>query len=253
MNQIKFMHSPMEQYNIYTVIPYTPQGEINNVVFVLIISQIQSVTLQWVGIAKDEIKLNSWGVISETMYHTNLRIVSSYIGNNNRIYFPLLYTIFYIILFSNVLGLLPYSTTSTAELVITQTITSTMLLGILIIGYQNQNTKLFAVFLPSGSPVPLIFLMVQLELLAYVTRILSLGLRQSINMQVGHILCKVLVGFIWKGVVSASKTGLFTQILSFLPLVLLSVFLSQEILIAYLQAYIFVFILCLTFNDIVQL
>lgn len=250
MNQINFMNSPMEQYNIYTVVPYIGQ-EINNVVFALILSQIQSITLLWVGISKDEIKLSSWAVITETMYHTNLRIVSTYIGNNNRIYFPLLYTIFYLILFSNVLGLVPYSTTSTAEIVITLTITSTMQLGILIIGYQNQNTKLFAVLLPSGSPVPLIALMVLLELLAYMTKILSLGLRLSINMLVGHILAKVLVGFIWQGVVSAK--GVFTFMLSLLPLVLLSVFLSQEILIAYLQAYIFVFILCLTFKDIVQL
>ncbi len=99
--------------------------------------------------------------------------------------------------------------------------------------------------------MPLIFLMVLLELLAYITRILSLGLRLSINMLVGHILCKVLVGFIWQGVVSAKS--ILTLILSFIPVLLLAVFLSLEILIAYLQAYIFVFILCLTFKDIVQL
>lgn len=246
------LSSPMEQYNIYTVIPYIGI-EINNVVFALIISLMQSMAFLYIGQAKDEIKLNSWSVISESMYHTNLRIVSTYIGSNNRIYFPLLYTIFYLILFSNLLGLIPYSTTSTAEFVITLTITSTMLLGILIIGYQNQDTKLFAVLLPSGSPIPLIFLMVLLELLAYMTKILSLGLRQSINMLVGHILAKVLVGFIWQGVVSASKGGIITLMLSFLPIIQLSVFQSLEILIAYLQAYIFVFILCLTFKDIVQL
>jgi len=240
----------MEQYNIYTVIPSLGL-EINNVVLALIISLTLSISLLYVGLAKDEIKLNSWSVISETMYHTNLRIVSTYIGNNNRIYFPLLYTIFYLILFSNVLGLVPYSTTSTAEFVITLSITSTMLLGILIIGYQNLNTKLFAVLLPAGSPIPLIFLMVFLEFLAYFTKILSLGLRLSINMLVGHILCKVLVGFIWQGVVSAK--GVITLMLSFLPLIILAVFLSLEILIAYLQAYIFIFILCLTFKDIVQL
>jgi F-type H+-transporting ATPase subunit a len=66
--------------------------------------------------------------------------------------------------------------------------------------------------------------MVLLELLAYMTKILSLGLRLSINMLVGHILAKVLVGFIWQGVVSAK--GVFTFMLSLLPLVLLSVFLS---------------------------
>jgi F-type H+-transporting ATPase subunit a len=165
----------MEQYNIYTVIPSILGLEINNIVFVMIIALTLSISLLWVGISRDQVSLNNWSVITETMYHTNLKLVSSYIGMNNRIYFPLLYTIFYFILFSNVLGLLPYSTTSTVELVITLTITSTMLLGLLVIGYQNLNTKLFAILIPSGTPFVLLPLLVFLELMAYITKILSLG------------------------------------------------------------------------------
>jgi F-type H+-transporting ATPase subunit a len=76
--------------------------------------------------------------------------------------------------------------------------------------------------------------------MAYITKILSLGLRLAINMITGHILVKVILGFIWSGFVSAK--GIYA-ILPLLPLLLLTVFLALEILIAYLQAYIFVFIL----------
>jgi F0F1-type ATP synthase membrane subunit a len=122
MVNMGMVSSPMEQYNIYTVIApcfWTNGLEINNISFIMIIALTSIIALLTIGINRDQVSLNNWSVITETMYHTNLKLVSSYIGMNNRIYFPLLYTIFYFVLLSNVLGLLPYSTTSTVELVIT--------------------------------------------------------------------------------------------------------------------------------------
>jgi F0F1-type ATP synthase membrane subunit a len=87
----------MEQYNIYTVFPSILGLEINNIVLAMLIAFTLSISLLWVGISSDLVSLNNWSVITETMYHTNLKLVSSYIGANNRIYFPLLYTIFYFV------------------------------------------------------------------------------------------------------------------------------------------------------------
>jgi F0F1-type ATP synthase membrane subunit a len=84
--------------------------------------------------------------------------------------------------------------------------------------------------------------MILLELLAYLTRTISLGLRLAVNMITGHILAKVCLGFIWSAYLSS--IGLFL-----LPLFLLSLFLALELLIAYLQAYIFTFISCITIKD----
>jgi len=86
--------------------------------------------------------------------------------------------------------------------------------------------------------------MILLEILAYLTRTLSLGLRLAVNMVTGHILVKVILGFIWAGYVK----GTSLLVLS-LPLFLLTLFLCLEILIAYLQAYIFTFITCITLKD----
>ena len=89
--------------------------------------------------------------------------------------------------------------------------------------------------------------MIILELLAYITRTFSLGLRLAVNMITGHILAKVIVGFIYV----AYLKGTSLLVLS-LPLLLLTLFLGLEILIAYLQAYIFTFITCITFKDMAK-
>lgn len=104
----------------------------------------------------------------------------------------------------------------------------TLLFGILIIGFLSHKQYLFAAFLPAGTPLGLVPLMIALEVLAYGTRALSLGLRLAVNMITGHILVKVIVGFIW----AAYLKGTSLLVLS-LPLLLLTLFLALELLIAY--------------------
>lgn len=173
-------------------------------------------------------------------------MVENYLGYANMKYFPLIFTIFHLVLFSNFLGLIPYSSTSTVEFAITLTIAFTLLIGILIIGFIHHQLYLFAVFIPAGTPLGLVPLMIILEVIAYFTRLLSLGLRLSVNMITGHILTKVCINFIWLGYING--TSFFILII---PLALLTLFLCLEILIAYLQAYIFTFITCLTFRDMI--
>jgi len=127
----------------------------------------------------------------------------------------------------------------------TLSIAFTLLIGILLLGFLTHKLYLLAIFLPSGTPVGLIPLMIFLEVIAYIFRTLSLGLRLAINLITGHILAKVVVGFIWKGYVK----GVSYFILA-IPLILLTIFFSLEILIAYLQAYILIFITILTLKDI---
>lgn len=160
-------------------------------------------------------------------------------------YLPLFYTIFHIVLFSNLLGLIPYSTTPTVELVMTLSIAFMLLIGILLVGFLTHKLYLFAIFLPSGTPLALVPIMVLLELLAYIFRTLSLGLRLAINLITGHLLLKVSIGFVWLGYIKGTSLLILT-----IPLILLTAFLSLEILIAYLQAYILIFITIITLKDV---
>jgi F0F1-type ATP synthase membrane subunit a len=111
-------------------------------------------------------------------------------------------------------------------------------------GILTHKVILLAAFLPSGTPLGLILLIFPLEFLSYVIRTISLGLRLAINLITGHVLVKVIISLIWASYLNGSSLLVIS-----LPLLLLTMFLTLEILIAYLQAYIFTFITCITIKD----
>ncbi len=145
------------------------------------------------------------------------------------------------IFISNMVGMVPYSSTPSVEIVLTLSLAFTVLIGILLYGIIVQHGKYIThLFLPAGTPIGLIPLMVPLEIIAYITRTLSLGLRLGVNIITGHILVKVCISF------AANMSNIFI----ILPLAFTTVFLALEVLIAYLQAYIFIFIISITLKDI---
>ena len=158
----------MEQFQIYSMFG------INNINFYLLIVLFIMVTLSYLH--NNLILSNWWGILNESLYRTILSMVINYISPKSAmIFLPLIYTIFHLILFSNLIGMIPYSSTPTVELVMTITLAFTILIGVLIMGFFSHKLYLFAAFLPAGTPFGLIFLMVPLEILAYMTRTLSLG------------------------------------------------------------------------------
>lgn len=238
------LFSPMEQYEIYELLKVAIS--INNINFFLFIAVFISISLPL--LQNNKLVANWWGILNESLYKTLLSMVINYIGPKSIIFLPLIYTIFHLILFSNLIGMIPYSSTPTVEIVMTLSLAFTVLIGVLIMGFISHKLYLFAAFLPAGTPLGLIFLMVPLEILAYLTRTFSLGLRLAVNLITGHILAKVLIGFIWVGYLNSSS---YMMIFLTFPLMLVALFLSLEILIAYLQAYIFTFITCITIRDII--
>lgn len=184
---------------------------------------------------------NNWQLINESLYYTILSLLKTNLSINKLFYFPLIFTIFYMIFISNFVGLIPYSTTASTEIIITLFIAFGLLPGIFIFGIFNHGlTHIVYLFLPAGTPIFLLPLMIPLEILAYITRTLSLGLRLAVNLITGHILVKICLSL-----------GINLPIyLLFLPILFIIAFLALEVLIAYLQAYIFVFITIITLRDI---
>ena len=206
----------MEAYVIYPI--FNIQFVINNVIFYLILAGFITLLLGK-GIMKGTIISNNWGILSESLFRTILLKIENFVGPKMSIYWPLFYTIFHIVLFSNLLGLVPYSTTPTVELVMTLSIAFTLLIGLLLVGFLTHKLYLLAIFLPGGTPLALIPLMVALEVIAYIFRTISLGLRLAINLIVGHLLLKVIIGGIW----IAYLNGLNLLIIA-IPLIFLILF-----------------------------
>jgi F-type H+-transporting ATPase subunit a len=187
----------------------------------------------------------NWGILSESLFRTVLNMLESFVSPKASIFLPLFYSISQIILFSNFLGLVPYSSTPTVEIVLTLSFSFTLIIGFAILGFLTHRFYLLSMFLPGGTPLGLVPLMVALEVNAYLSRTLSLGLRLAINLITGHTLCKVVAGFLWLG--HLNNANLF--ILG-LGVFLLTIFLCLEVLVAYLQCYIFLFISLLTLKDV---
>ncbi|KAJ8322476.1 ATP synthase F0 subunit 6 [Batrachochytrium dendrobatidis] len=242
MNSNMLLFSPMEQYIIIPLLNFNITL-LNNISFYLIISIILISLLQFIGNRK--LIPNYMDILNESFYRTILNMIESFLGLKGTQFLPLLYTIFYLILFSNCIGLIPYSSTTTVEIILTLSLAFLLLIGFLILGFMTHRLYLLSIFLPGGTPIGLIPLLIPLEIMAFLFRTISLGLRLAINLITGKILTKVIMGFIWSG-----YTSNVSFIILLLPIFLITLFLCLEILISYLQAYIFLFITILTIQDL---
>lgn len=234
----------MEQYEIFPILSLN--FIVPHTIGYLQIAGTISVVITYLGtggnISKkgDQIP-NVYTITHESLFRSILLMVDTYM---NTIYFPQIYTQFHVILFSNQIGMIPYSSTPTVEILMTLSLSFTIQIGVLIQGFISHKIYLLATFIPVGTPIAQIPTMIIQEIISYISRTLSLGLRQAVNMITGHILVKVSVNFIWVAYLKGTSI-----IILLIPMFLLTLFLAQEQLIAYLQAYIFCFITCITFKD----
>nr|NP_150108.1 ATP synthase F0 subunit 6 [Hyaloraphidium curvatum]AAK83430.1 ATP synthase F0 subunit 6 [Hyaloraphidium curvatum] len=232
-------YSPMEAYQVIPVF-----GPVNDVAIFLVIG-FSFLLILGLGLSKMQTVVPSnWYLAIEAAHTTIFTMVRTYIGPAYAYWLPFLFTLFFGLFFSNVFGLLPYSTTPTTHLIITFNLAVFLLVTAIANGFRRYGYAMMGLFIPSGTPLPLIPMLVVVEMLAYVTRIIALGIRISVNMITGHTLVKVIGGFLWE----AFEGGTNIMIL-ILPMVLLTVFLVLEVLIAYLQAYIYTFICMITIKD----
>lgn len=123
-------------------------------------------------------------------------------GVRAQIFFPFLSTVFFFILASNLLGMFPFGYALTSQMLITFLFSCSIFLGTIFLGLRRHGINFFSLFFPSGSPAYMAFLLVPIELLSFVARPFSLGIRLFANMLAGHVLLKILSTFILIGVFS---------------------------------------------------
>jgi F-type H+-transporting ATPase subunit a len=170
-------------------------------------------------------------------------MVRDNVGDAGRKYFPFVLTLFVFILFCNVLGLIPYSFTATSHIIVTFAMAAVVFVGVTIIGFARHGTHFLSFFVPSGVPAWLLVILVPIEVISYFVRPFSLSIRLFANMLAGHTMLKVFGGF----VVMLGIIG------GWAPLAFIVVFTGLELLIAFLQAYVFAILTCLYHNDSIHL
>ena len=166
-------------------------------------------------------------------------------GEEGLRFFPFVFTLFFFILFANMIGMVPYAFTTTSHVIVTGAL-SLLVIGIVIVfGLWKNGLKFFKLFAPSGAPWYIYILLIPIEIISFLARPLTLALRLFANMLAGHIMLKLFAGFAVTGI-TAGGIGLAVAPLAFTMGVALN---ALEFLVAGLQAYVFAILTCVYLND----
>ncbi|MFZ5747565.1 MAG: F0F1 ATP synthase subunit A [Pseudomonadota bacterium] len=174
------------------------------------------------------------------------------IGSAGRQYLPYVFSLFMFILFANVVGLMPFGLvglhpfTVTSHFTVTGTLAILSFSIVLIVGFWKHGLRFFSLFAPKGTPIPVLLLVAPIEFVSFMVRPFSLGLRLFVAMTAGHILLKVLAGFIINAAGTGAGLGLAVGLPSFALMVGVS---ALELLVAGVQAYVFALLTSLYIND----
>lgn len=245
------INSTFEQFEIFRIIPMHPFGNLdlsftNSSLFLIIALLIIN------GLINNNIKNivpGRWQSVVEILYENIFNMVKENIGNVGLKYFPFVLSLFLLIAVLNVVGIIPYTFTPTAHIVVTFGLSLSIWFACTLLGFINFNLNFFAMFMPAGSPMILAPFLVIIELVSYSAKAITLGVRLAANLTAGHLLFAILAGFTWKMVISG---GLVT-VLSIFPMLIVIFITILEIAVALIQAYVFCLLTTTYLNDTVHL
>ncbi len=194
------------------------------------------------GMRRPAIVPGRWQSMVELSYVFIANLVKDTVGTEGRPYFPFIFTVFMFVLVGNLIGMVPYGFTFTSHIIVTFTMAMVVFLGVTVIALIKHKMHFFTFFMPPGVPLIMAPLLVPIEIISYLSRPMSLSVRLFANMLAGHTLLKVFAGF----VVALGLFGVF-------PLAFVVVLTGLEIVIAFLQAFVFTILTCLYLNDALHL
>jgi len=239
-------HSPLAQFEIKTLVPLQIGGTdisfTNSSAYMLAALLLIAIFLVF-GMRRRALVPGRWQSMAEMSYEFVANMLRDTVGGEGRRYFPFVFTLFMFILFGNMLGMLPYSFTFTSHIIVTFAMALAVFLGVTILGFVKHGFHFLAFFVPPGTSPVMWPLMIPIELISYLSRPISLSVRLFANLTAGHTMLKVFAGF----VVSLGVVG------GILPLAFVVALSGLELLIAFLQAYVFTILTCFYIKDALHL
>src|SRR5215472_10151841 len=238
-------HSPLEQFTIARIIPIhigSLDLSYTNAALLMTITVLLATLLLVGATARAALVPSRLQSVAELLYEFVAGMVRDNVGDEGRRYFPLVFSIFIFILFGNLLGLVPYSFSFTAQIVVTFALALFVFLFVTVLALILHRIRFFTFFFPPGAPIYMAPLLVPIEIISYLTRPVSLSLRLFANMLAGHTMLAVFAGF-------TVALGWF----GFLPLAFNVALLALEVVINLLQAYVFAILTCLYLSDAIHL
>ncbi len=246
------MADPIHQFVITPIIPFEAGGldlSFTNSSLWMAIAVLTSVIFLSIAMRNKAIVPGRMQMMAEMIYQFVANMVRENLGPKGREYFPLIFTLFMVVLLGNSLGLIPYSFTYTSHLIVTATLALIIFLTVLIIGVFRHGVHFMSLFVPPGAPVWLFPLIVPIEILSFLVRPITLSVRLFANMMAGHLVLKVFAGFS----VSMLSLGAAGLVMGVVPAAFNVALITFEFLIAFLQAYVFAVLSCIYLKDTLEI
>ena len=239
--------NPMQQFSVHKIGPEIKIAGVDlsftNASLFMIISASIILLFLFLGTKEKKIIPDKIQLIAEIFYTFVAKMISDTAGSKAKPYFPFIFSLFMFVLFCNMLGMLPYSFTVTSHIIVTLIMAIFIFIAVTIIGFLKHGFGYLKLFVPSGVPMILLPLITIIEIISYLSRPVSLSVRLFANMMAGHTMLKVFGGF----VISLGLLG------GWLPLGFSVALTGLEILVAFLQAYVFAILTCIYLNDALNL
>ncbi len=239
--------NPMHQFSVHKIGPEIKINGIDlsftNASLFMLLSAIFILLFLLFGTKEKKIIPGKIQLISEMLYNFIGKMINDTAGKKAKPYFPFIFSLFVFVLFCNMIGMLPYSFTVTSHIIVTLAFAMFIFIGVTILGFVIHGFKYLKIFVPSGVPIVLLPIIMIIEIISYLSRPISLSVRLFANMMAGHTMLKVFGGFV-------ISLGL---VAGWLPLTFSVALTGLEILVAFLQAYVFAILTCIYLNDALNL
>jgi F-type H+-transporting ATPase subunit a len=242
---------PLHQFTIERLIPLhigRLDVSFTNSALFMTISVVLITALMVLGTRKAALVPGRWQSVAEMMYEFVADMVDTNAGHGAREFFPFVFTLFLFILFTNLIGLVPYSFTVTSHIIVTFALAIFVFLMVIVVGLARHGLHFLGIFAPKV-PWPMLILLIPIEVISFLSRPISLSVRLFANMLAGHTMLYVFGTF----VIGLAAAGGALSVLSIAPLLAIIAVTALEFLIAFLQAYVFAILTCIYLNDALNL
>lgn len=246
------MADPMHQFQISPIVPIEMGGidfSFTNSSLWMLIAAILSLAALGIASSRKSLVPDRLQFMGEAIYGFVDTLVSENIGPKGRAYFPLVFTLFMMVIMGNMLGMIPYSFTYTSHLAVTAGLAFLVFFIVLIGGIIRHGFHFLHLFVPPGVPWWILWLVVLIEMVSFVSRPITLSVRLFANMVAGHVLMKVIAGF----AIMFASVGGAVWAASLLPVVFNIVMIGFEFFIGFIQAYVFAILTCIYLKDAVEI
>ena len=240
------MANPLAQFEVHTLVPIEIGGvdaSLTNAGLFMVLAMAAVTVFVVLGMRHRAVVPGRWQSMAELSYEFIAGMIRDNVGSEGRKYFPFIFSLFMFILFGNLLGLIPYSFTFTSHIAVTFALALMVFIFVTVVGLVRHKLHFFSYFFPAGVPIWLAPILVPIEIVSYLSRVVSLSIRLFANMMAGHTMMKVFAGFIIPlGIIGG-----------WAPLAVDVALTGFELLVAVLQAYVFTVLTCIYLHDAIHL